>query len=732
MSANECRFTCPNCGTEVVSVVPGEKKCEGAGCPYFFQVFSKRDRDEARNAYLLRPSKLPKYLHSAPDERWFVGFTEKAEPFIAETLCDLISAPVLQTVQEGLAKRLRRAITLLVRLRNRPSSSEGIKLIEGQGQLFGRIDPIDTRAYFARRCSAIRDPPDGKGDKTCLLFDVTIAKEMIEKNDPGKWKPRWYPCWAGLIDFVAPIVINDFIAAVMFTGQTRWTDPEGESSLCEGNRKVASTVDLSEQEARQLADLPEQARMNRSELDAFLRRFTEQVEIIKALAESRYWAERRVRESEFLSEVFAWFAPVDDEDSLWRVVGAVLGRINEFSLFAHSAFFFLADERAEGYLLKASAGCESAKRSVLELSHEESERIFQKEALYRVREAQETKDAGLYAKILQFLGIDEVNCAFLFPFVLGDSRRGVVLLAQRTNIAPDRISRGAVSSRRLGFLEQLIHEIKIEVQNSLHIADLRKALQDRSDFMATAGHLLVAPLDAAYGKTERIKSLAEKALEAAPTPDAQRIAQLCDDLDKDITYCVRRTRGFMFFTTMGTTAESYRFDRVISLPDILAECKRDFEHLADTRGISIALETHGDIPSACFDGEKLQIAFSNLLDNAVKYSHSNRAIYLELRYDKSAEVYTTFISDFGLGIPPEEQETIFAPYRRSRLQDPRRFIPGTGIGLSVVRRIISRHGGKVSVTSKQGEDASGSGSSSVEGFNTTFWVQLHRRRRRVE
>jgi signal transduction histidine kinase len=293
-------------------------------------------------------------------------------------------------------------------------------------------------------------------------------------------------------------------------------------------------------------------------------------------------------------------------------------------------------------------------------------------------------------------------------------------------------SRGAVSPARGDFLAKLVHEVKMEVQNALQIHDLRKGLQERADLMATTGHLLVAPLDAAYGKTERLKFLVEEASGIAV--NASRIAQLCDELDKDIVYCGRRTRSFMFFATMRTAAETYRFDRQIALTDTLEQCKQDFEHIASTREIAITLEPHGEIPPAHFDEEKLQIAFSNLLDNAVKYSHAKRVIRIELRYDKVTELYVASVSDFGLGIPAEEYETIFLPYARSKLQDPRRFIQGTGIGLSVVKQIIRRHGGKVWVTSRQGADPSGSRgtSSSVEGFNTTFWVHLNKRRKVIE
>lgn len=735
MRGNECRFDCPNCATEQISPVPGEKECANPDCPYSFRVFSKRDRDKARSAYLLLPSKSPKYLRQAPDDRWFVGFTQKAQPFLADTLCDLIPALVLQTILEGLAIRLKTPSSILVRFNKDPEADlRAVRFIEEQGYTFGWIDHLQEPSCFAKRCSKIWE---ADGGQRCLRFGTELTTKMIESTDPRQREAQWYPCWSGLVDCVAPIVINNVVVAGMFAGQIRWTDPEGEEHFRKGTLKVAEALGISEAKALAMAEDASPRKMSKCEIDDFVQEFRIQANMIKELAASRYWAERRVADYGFLSEVFASFAAfdpaVDDEDALWKLVGAVLTRINEFSLFAGSAFFFRPDEQAGAFVLKASAGCVEASKSTLELTTQQTATLFRKESLCCIREAGETKDAVLCRSILPFLSGRDPNCALLFPFVLGQSRQGLILLAERTTVA-GRPIRGEVSSEDQDFLEKLVHEIKMEVQNALQIRDLRKGLQERADLMATTGHLLVAPLDAAYGKTERLKFLVEKKEGPGIAANASRIAQLCDELDKDIVYCVRRTRSFMFFATMGTSAEVYRFNREISLARILRECKQDFEHLASNRGISITFEPQGEIPVAPFDGEKLQIAFSNLLDNAVKYSDANRVIRIKLGYDKTAEVYTASVDDFGVGIPKKELEAVFLPYRRSKLWDPRRFIPGTGIGLSVVKQIISRHGGRVWITSGQGALPSGArtDSSLVEGFNTTFWIQLHKRRKQIQ
>ena len=253
--------------------------------------------------------------------------------------------------------------------------------------------------------------------------------------------------------------------------------------------------------------------------------------------------------------------------------------------------------------------------------------------------------------------------------------------------------------------------------------------QEKSDLMTISVHDLFAPLDSAYGKTEHLTTLVSDLNNIIS--NSGEIQELCRNIDKDIIRTIHKVNSFRYFATMGTEAESYKFDRFAIIDNVLKNCADDFQYLAKKRGIEIKLNYLSDrIPSANFDEDKLEILFSNLLDNAVKYSHANKVINANVAFDDNSEIYTISISDFGLGIPDSELDKIFDKYYRSKLMDPRRFIPGTGIGLTVAKQIVEKHGGKIWVTSKQGPSTTGT-SSPVEGSITTFWVQIHRQRRKL-
>jgi signal transduction histidine kinase len=111
------------------------------------------------------------------------------------------------------------------------------------------------------------------------------------------------------------------------------------------------------------------------------------------------------------------------------------------------------------------------------------------------------------------------------------------------------------------------------------------------------------------------------------------------------------------------------------------------------------------------DRDELQTAFTNLLDNAVKYSIGEPKISIRVKSSamNKADIY---IKDNGVGIPPSDLKRVFKRfYRVSQSSAGRK---GTGLGLAIVRAIIVRHGGRVGAESKG------------EGKGSTFWVQLPR------
>nr|WP_315862449.1 ATP-binding protein [Picosynechococcus sp. PCC 7117] len=108
------------------------------------------------------------------------------------------------------------------------------------------------------------------------------------------------------------------------------------------------------------------------------------------------------------------------------------------------------------------------------------------------------------------------------------------------------------------------------------------------------------------------------------------------------------------------------------------------------------LETTGAIAAPlALDPNLLQHILNNLLGNACKYSAPGTTVTVQL--GSSAEALTLSIIDQGVGIPPEDQPHIFESfYRASNTQN----IPGTGLGLNIVKEYVQLHGGQIELTSQ--------------------------------
>lgn len=116
---------------------------------------------------------------------------------------------------------------------------------------------------------------------------------------------------------------------------------------------------------------------------------------------------------------------------------------------------------------------------------------------------------------------------------------------------------------------------------------------------------------------------------------------------------------------------------------------------------------HGDCQSMCLDDKLLWHILSNLLSNAVKYSPQGGTIILEITCTE--EEATFKVKDEGIGIPKETQTHLFEPFHRA---DNVGNIPGTGLGLTLVRKCLDLHGGQIQVESEV-------------GTGSTFTVNIH-------
>lgn len=137
----------------------------------------------------------------------------------------------------------------------------------------------------------------------------------------------------------------------------------------------------------------------------------------------------------------------------------------------------------------------------------------------------------------------------------------------------------------------------------------------------------------------------------------------------------------------------------IDLCQLLREVIELYEYVAEERQVGV----RGDFLEPCevsVDANRVRQVFANLLDNAIKYTPEGGRVTITTR-NEPGQVVVLF-RDTGMGIPPEEQDKIWARLYRG---DKSRSQRGLGLGLSLVRAVVEAHDGRVTVTSKPGEGA---------------------------
>jgi len=138
----------------------------------------------------------------------------------------------------------------------------------------------------------------------------------------------------------------------------------------------------------------------------------------------------------------------------------------------------------------------------------------------------------------------------------------------------------------------------------------------------------------------------------------------------------------------------------VDLAATLTEAVEAYQMQADRAEVRVELAETAAAGVAWGDPTELACVVSNLLSNAIKYSPPGSKVRLGLRTD--GETVELTCADQGFGISPADQERLFTEFFRSN--NPTALSkPGTGLGLTIVKRIVDRHEGDISVSSASGE-----------------------------
>jgi signal transduction histidine kinase len=248
-------------------------------------------------------------------------------------------------------------------------------------------------------------------------------------------------------------------------------------------------------------------------------------------------------------------------------------------------------------------------------------------------------------------------------------------------------------------IRDLLHErdlllSSLETRVAERTAELQRMVQEMEAFSYSVSHDLRSPLRSLAGYANALQEDFGPELPAGARAYLEKIAraaQRMDNLTQDVLAYTRATRCEMEIVAVDLDA---LIDGVIEqYPAVgsLAGCIRVHRPLGCVRG---------HVPS-------LVQCFSNLLGNAVKFMPADRQPEIQVRTARQHGRCRVSIVDNGPGIDPSEHQRIFGMFERVAARQ----VPGTGIGLAIVKKAVERMGGTVGVISSPGNGAE-------------FWIEL--------
>jgi len=230
------------------------------------------------------------------------------------------------------------------------------------------------------------------------------------------------------------------------------------------------------------------------------------------------------------------------------------------------------------------------------------------------------------------------------------------------------------------------------------LTPLRRVEEMRADFIANASHELRTPLAALSGFIETLQGSARDdtaaRLRFLPIMQAQatRMARLIDDL--------------LSLSRIELNAH-LRPDKQVDLVGIMRQVADSLQTLARDRGVEISVKAAADRLLVLGDRDELMRVFENLIENALKYAASGKRIDIALSIgegSKSAREASVRVRDYGPGIAPEHLPRLTERFYRVDVTESRAQ-GGTGLGLALVKHILNRHGGRLTIESTAGQGA---------------------------
>ncbi len=258
-------------------------------------------------------------------------------------------------------------------------------------------------------------------------------------------------------------------------------------------------------------------------------------------------------------------------------------------------------------------------------------------------------------------------------------------------------------------LENKNFKITAQKEDIMKIAEReQESNQQRIKFFTNITHDFRTPLTLILGSLDRISTLKIKS-------DTTGLKKYLSLVQKNSEQLLRLINQLMDFRKAETETMGLKVAKgnIIKFTENIVS---SFHSHMEMHHIQLLFDQGVDDISAWYDAEKIEKILYNLISNAIKFTPENGVIKVSIKLEDSKENYQIIVQDTGIGIPQDDIIKIIEPFYQANNKAIRNE-EGTGIGLSLVKKLVEIHYGTIHIHSNTKKE-------SAQSYNTTFTITL--------